>query len=300
MGLFKPALEFLIREHLRQPLSGPLLTLGRQAVYATPEEIERMCSRAGVVPQEADETEDAHTNIPQWQGTPNAKYASDRAFFRNLGLREVLAMDCSEYEGADILADLNAPIDTRLENRFGCVVDGGTTEHVFNTRQCLMNIARLVRPGGRVIHFSPMNNYANHGFYQLSPTLFYDYYATNEFTGLRGYVIEQSVSLRGRTHWSLYEWNSARGDHHMTSRKQLLFIFIAEKETCSTADKIPVQSWYDRQFSAANTVEPGTTVQLRDVWRGLPLWVQIPLRRFVPRLDPARRPWRLKRTARLA
>lgn len=299
MGLSKPALAFLIREHQHQPLCGPLLTLGRQAVYATPQEIDRLCRTAGVATQHTDKDENAETNIPQWQGTRQSRYASDVAFFRYLGLDEVVAIDCSEYEGADIVADLNHPLAAELENRFGCVLDGGTCEHVFNVRQCLMNVARLVRPGGRVIHLSPMNNYANHGFYQLSPTLFFDYYSANEFTGLRGFVVEQSVSLTGRTRWSLFEWSAARGEHHLTSPNQLLFIFVAEKTADSTVDKIPLQSTYRKQFAAAQGVGSETIGNLHGIWRRLPSWAQVPMRRYVPHLDPARRPWRLKRTAQL-
>jgi len=32
----------------------------------------------------------------------------------------------------------------------------------------MANIVRMLKPGGRIMHMQPMNNYVNHGFYQFS------------------------------------------------------------------------------------------------------------------------------------
>jgi len=53
-------------------------------------------------------------------------------FARELGASKVSAMDVSEYEGADILHDLNVPAPANLHERFDLLIDGGTLEHVFN------------------------------------------------------------------------------------------------------------------------------------------------------------------------
>lgn len=99
-----------------------------------------------------------------------AKHADD--FFRGLGATSVDVMDVSEYEGANILHDLNQPVSTQLTDAYDCVFDGGATEHVFNFPMALKNCMEMVKVGGHLIVIAPWNNYAGQGFYQLSPELF--------------------------------------------------------------------------------------------------------------------------------
>jgi hypothetical protein len=58
------------------------------------------------------------------------------------------------------------------------VIDPGTLEHCFNIGQAMMNAANAVKPGGRIFHISPMTM-VNHGFYNLCPTMFHDFYQQN-------------------------------------------------------------------------------------------------------------------------
>jgi SAM-dependent methyltransferase len=89
------------------------------------------------------------------------------------GATDVVAIDFSDYEGAGIVHDMNAPLPPHLEQQFDTVIDGGTLEHVFNFPVALANSMRLVRPGGRLFLFCPGNNLMGHGFYQFSPELIY-------------------------------------------------------------------------------------------------------------------------------
>ena len=45
----------------------------------------------------------------------------------------------------------------------------------------MWNIAKMCAQGGEIIHVGPLNNQPNHGFYQFSPTLYYDFYEANGF-----------------------------------------------------------------------------------------------------------------------
>ena len=87
------------------------------------------------------------------------------------------SMDISNYEGANLIYDLNNPID--LGRTYDLVIDGGTLEHIFNVPIALENISSLLKVGGKIIHFSPANNHMGHGFYQFSPELFASFYSTN-------------------------------------------------------------------------------------------------------------------------
>ena len=73
--------------------------------------------------------------------------------------------------------DLNEDeLPERLVSRFDAVFNGGTLEHVFHVPNALTSITRMLRPGGVVVHVVPCNGWVNHGFYQISPTLMFDYY----------------------------------------------------------------------------------------------------------------------------
>ena len=91
--------------------------------------------------------------------------------WRRLGFGEIESMDLSDYEGAGILHNLNDPIPAALEGEFDFIFDGGTMEHVFNVPVALMNVFRMLKPGGRFVSANGMNGWVGHGFYQFNPDL---------------------------------------------------------------------------------------------------------------------------------
>jgi SAM-dependent methyltransferase len=296
MGLAISALCFLAREHRRRPFSGSILTLGRQGVLATLDDARRIIRAEGLTPAKLPPAFPTLTTIPQWQHGALRRTISDAAFFRLLGLSDTQALDVSDYERAEIIHDLNRPVPPALHGRFSLIIDGGTLEHVFDVRQALTNIALMLAPGGRVIHISPANNYTNHGFYQLSPTLYFDYYAANRFSDLRGFIAEQDTYLYDRRPWELFELSAEAG--RLTSPNPLMLLFIAEKTAASTADAVPTQAFYTQTFrrSSGERVSRSASAQLKAM---LPLGLKIALARMLPFLDPLRRPWGLRRLRRL-
>ncbi len=87
------------------------------------------------------------------------------------------SIDISDYEGATIIHDMNVEIPNELKGKYDTVIDGGTIEHVFNVRQALDNVSFLCKPGGQIIHMLPANNQCGHGFWQMSPELFFSMYS---------------------------------------------------------------------------------------------------------------------------
>ena len=256
MGLSKAALRFLIREHRRRPLCGSVLTLGRQCVYATYPQLVEICREEGITPVEISPDDDVTTNIPSWQGTDLEHNASDLSFFRMLGADQTLALDYSNFERAEIVADLNQPLPDDLYGRFDVVVDSGTLEHIFDTRAVLMNIGNILRPQGRIIHMSPCNNYANHGFYQISPTLLIDYYRENEFKDVRAWVAAEAAREYATSSWELYELDPQNQPILMMSRERLTALVVAERQETSTVDRVPMQSYYRNLFEPAAEPAP--------------------------------------------
>jgi len=102
--------------------------------------------------------------------------------FKSLGCAEVESIDFYPDEQPTHTMDLNLPVDNKYKETFDLIYDGGTLEHCFDIAQVLRNTASMLKPGGRVIHHVPTNNWVDHGFYQASPTLFFDFYEAAGFS----------------------------------------------------------------------------------------------------------------------
>jgi hypothetical protein len=90
-----------------------------------------------------------------------------------LGARKVDSFDYSNYEGATYIHDFNEPITDEYKNKYSLVLDGGSLEHIFNFPIAIKNLMEMVSLGGTVISSVPVNNQSGHGFYQISPELYF-------------------------------------------------------------------------------------------------------------------------------
>lgn len=152
------------------------LTIGRQATFVGPLALGAILRRNGLWPAGEGRREFMRrfADGPPWFADP---------YLRLLGARELHALDVSDYEGADIVHDLNEPVPAELERRFDLVLDGGSLEHVFDVATALRNYMRMVRVGGRLVVATMADGHCGHGFYQLSPELFFR--ALSERSGYR-------------------------------------------------------------------------------------------------------------------
>ena len=103
-----------------------------------------------------------------------------KPWIQALGYGETLVIDASLFEEADFRWDLNDSIPPELWNSADLVIDPGTLEHVFDIKTFFANIAHLLKIGGLVFHFNPLN-LVDHGFFSPSPCLFHDVYTANGF-----------------------------------------------------------------------------------------------------------------------
>ncbi|MBA3064878.1 class I SAM-dependent methyltransferase [bacterium] len=269
MGLNKGGLRILIREHKKKRFEEPILTLGRECVYATVDEIKKILVSEGLKPADIDPNLSLITNIPDWQNTPKAKYTSDVVFFNLMGIKEIYALDISDYEKPDYMWDINIPIPIDMENRFGIVIDSGTMEHIFDVRSAFANIFRLLKIGGRIIHMSPASNYIGHSLYQFTPGLFYDYYNANKFTDLRCFIMEHSVRKPERIASKLYKCGASNYNCLFISSKRLAVIFHAEKTPSSTYNVIP----YQGVIGDAQSESPVSSLKFQRIKKFVPLFI---------------------------
>ena len=158
MGLFTGDFRFLLSAKQMGLDGGAACTIGRQPLFFSEHTMEKIAREFG---------QDLSL-LPRGQ----AIYLTDDVL-RALGFEKVDVLDISSYEGANVIQDLNCPVPTRLHERYDLIVDGGTLEHVFNFPMAIENVMRMVKVGGDVLLISPANNYCGHGFYQISPELFF-------------------------------------------------------------------------------------------------------------------------------
>lgn len=119
-------------------------------------------------------------SILRWHGTGEREMIDTPSLFEALGYA-LDVVDIVEARGGEIIADLNEPFPESMLAGYAAVIDAGTLEHCFNIGQAARNAAGAVAPGGFVMHGNPLNIY-NHGFYNLNPTWYSDFYAANGFT----------------------------------------------------------------------------------------------------------------------
>ena len=102
----------------------------------------------------------------------------DKLLVNKFKANSVKSIDNSSFEGADIIHDMNKPIEN-LNEKFDTVIDFGTSEHIFNVAQNLNNISKLCKANGIILHSLPANNNCGHGFWQFCPELFFSLYSEN-------------------------------------------------------------------------------------------------------------------------
>jgi hypothetical protein len=242
MGFALQMIELLLKDHLVRPLEGPLLTLGRQTVIGTHEQVLAIFNLVGVKP----------APLPASMAVGTTVFP-DQLLFARMGL-ESKTLDLSGFESPDIIQDLNEPIAESQHGQFKTVIDGGTIEHIFDLRAGFTNIVDLLAPEGRVIHISPVNNYVNHGFWQLCPTSFFDFYEANGFTDLQALMIVQPRLNVLTQQWATFVYDRERFGYQnslWSSRDdQLVCMFSAQKTHASTSRVIPTQ-WYQTKFEQA-------------------------------------------------
>lgn len=155
MGIDIHALFFLRSVKNKKPL-GDTITIGRQRLDVVESTVRKL---AGTKP--------AYKNQP---------YCED-LLTEYFGATKVDSLDNSTFENATHVHDMNEPLPKSLYEKYDTVIDGGSLEHVYNVPQALKNCSHLLKPGGQIMHFSPANNFCGHGFWQVSPELFFSLYS---------------------------------------------------------------------------------------------------------------------------
>jgi hypothetical protein len=155
---------------------------------------------------------------------------------KRLDASVVESIDASDYEGASIITDFNKPLEYQHHAKFTSFIDFGAIEHIFDPRQVILNINKILRTGGSVLISTPANGFLGHGFYQFSPEFFYGAFShENGFSQ----TIVILIDVNRSEEWYYVKNPSALQDRNHTPNKKYYIVCFSKK--IDTVERISAQ-----------------------------------------------------------
>lgn len=241
MGITPLDAQLIAREHRRRPLPETVHLIGRQTVLLTIEQAHALLRTAGIEPAATATKLDRETHGAQ---VAQRNFISDRTFFALLGVREVLAIDYSDYEGAEIILDLNQPLPAAHRASVDFLFGGSVLDNIFDPVTYLRNASDLLRPGGRLFEHDAISQH-QHPYCLITPAWLLDYFVVNRYAACSVYLCERSPAgflhmygLDADPDDIVSDFGPPRGT------TELNVIAIAEKGQASNSAAIPIQDQY--------------------------------------------------------
>jgi hypothetical protein len=263
MGISCYCADYLASLLLENGISGSVLTLGRQDVAMDANDLVEVLTKHGAIkvdndivtfymPKMTDKIL-AVLNQLNWLGTRDRKARGasigDYSLFKSLGFDLIESLDASSYEGATHVHDLNnIGILNATGRKYNFLFDGGTTEHVFHQPNVFRNIFDVLEIGGYVLHAAPSNNYVDHGFYQFSPTLYFDWYSANHWKIIKKHFVKHTIKADVEP-WIFYDLEPDTLEPFSFGRldgAMYATMFCVQKTAESTHHVIPQQNVYKK------------------------------------------------------
>ena len=239
MGIDTHAWNFLRYCAKRQGL-GRTLTLGRQKLFLPRSTLAKIIPRS------------RHEELGPY---------CEKLLIDALAATTVDSLDNSSFEGATVIADLNQPLAGMGE--FDTIIDGGCTEHIFDIGQVFRNIALLAAPGAQIVHVVPGNQFCGHGFWQMSPELFYSMYSReNGFAETEVFV----ANLHDESNWFAVDAPTG-GKRIEIASATPLYLLVRTVKRSATAALAVQQSDYAFEWERnAKTSRPATMLDAVGRW----------------------------------
>jgi hypothetical protein len=245
MGIPAPLAEFFLAEHKFRPLSGKMLSLGRQTILFEEEVLGRLLDAHSVSRlSSVVEIDQLTTEARQ---SPETRFITDESFFAAFSDAQYDVLDVSDYEGATIVHDLCKPLPEELAGRFDFIFNGSVLDNIFDPAGALRNISRMLAPNGRVMHIEMASNLAFE-YLTYSPDWFLDYYVANRFSDCKIYVCTfRDVDELKYGPWRVFNYSPRSGagcSLREVVTEHAVLVVVAEKKADSTWDESPIQWCY--------------------------------------------------------
>lgn len=259
MGMPKQVIKLLKQEDKYKKFTGDAIFCGRQSVLADQKLMADIYS---------DTPNLLCSILEEWKNPHNQDKSTrhgtglirDDIFLQTAFDLSYNCIDISDYEGANILFDLNYPIPSEMHSKYDLVFTGGCLDNVFNPVSLLINSTNLLKVGGRVVHYETFSGVMG-SYLGFSPEWFYSYYAINNFLDCKVYVCHQTEAGLSRFNYdtNLFRYHPSftrnpNPDYFksaMASSGIMYVMVIAEKSENSTSNIMPSQI----QYLDANSVD---------------------------------------------
>lgn len=223
MSLF-PALAKLIRaEHDHRPIDGDLLLIGRQRVEGSEQ--------------------------------------TDKELFASFCNARFHALDVSNFEGADILHDLNYPLPPHLYGIADFIFDGSCLDNIFDVGNAMRSLSRLLRPGGRIVLMEHGTSFQGPGapagaLITFSPEWFFNFFAAHGYDDCQVYLGIFPLGMFHKSGWLIEQWEPFDEHDNPVNATPLcgdfVNIVIAEKGVNNPDDVVvPIQAQYRIMHASA-------------------------------------------------
>jgi SAM-dependent methyltransferase len=187
---------------------------------------------------------DIKNKIPAWKGTWWDRSTNAQAVLTLMGAKEVVVTDVSDYEGAELLLNLNDPVSDENAGQFDVILDIGTLEHVFDVPTALANLVKMLKTGGQIILILPASNCIDHGFYMFSPTLLFDYFKANGFDSFDCYLLAGPHSFFIPRKSKVFKYNRVGPEYLLSTHGGVEMAFFATKRESRAVMQKPIQTRY--------------------------------------------------------
>jgi hypothetical protein len=252
MGLNSPALKYILSRSKKYNFKGPVLTFGNQDIYADINSINSWAKEYKI-------KKNKFTNVLKSTSTglkninsQSQNFIHAKTFFNVLGIKDkdYYDVDKFDFDKPKILHDLEKPLNKKYKKFFNLIVDSGTLEHIFDIKSVMSNTINITKLGGYVLQFIPTNNFLNHGFYQINPTFFYDFYTANGFKVIESYIVEFKGSG-----YRFHNYNQKSFNTFFVNPYSRLATLFLVKKTKSVKEIItPTQYAYQQELIKLNKI----------------------------------------------
>ncbi|MFC1593801.1 hypothetical protein ACFL38_00565 [Candidatus Omnitrophota bacterium] len=116
--------------------------------------------------------------------------------FKHYGYETYEELDINKR--ADVLCDLNIPVDKELENKYDCILNV-SAHYAMNIIQAFFNTARMTKIGGKIMVNTALGDMTNRFYLNPSPNFLIDFYTAN------GFVLEKVIMQNRRGYTMPYE-----------------------------------------------------------------------------------------------
>lgn len=223
MSLFPALTRFLRAEHDLRPIDGDLLLIGRQRM------------------EQSEQT--------------------DKEFFASFCNANFHALDVSDFEGADVIHDLNYPLPPELHGIADFIFDGSCLDNIFNTAGAMQSLSRLLRPGGRIVLMEHGTSFQGPGapagaLMTFSPEWFFNFFAAGDYADCQTYLGIFPMGMFHKRGWLIEQWEPFDEHDNPVNATPMcgdfVNIVIAEKGITTPDEIMPIQAQYRIMHGSEN------------------------------------------------